>query len=231
MNVVTRISDKAGSLGSIVSAMGCGACFPALASLGAALGLGFLSQFEALFVTVLLPLFAGLALLANALGWFSHRQWHRTVLGMIGPVIVLIAGVLSRMPSYFARRSSSTRACCCASSRLRSIAGVLAAMPASKGLSRRMWATCAARIIIFDGTQPTLTQVPPIVPRSMRVTRAPRSAAFSAAAIAAPPLPMTAMCIASPPPSAFWPPPSQLRALSSRPLRGCWDAESGTRAR
>jgi hypothetical protein len=36
MNVVTRISDKAGSLGSIVSAMGCGACFPALASLGAA---------------------------------------------------------------------------------------------------------------------------------------------------------------------------------------------------
>jgi mercuric ion transport protein len=40
---------------------------------------------------VLPPLFAGLALLANALGWFSHRQWHRTVLGMIGPVIVLIA--------------------------------------------------------------------------------------------------------------------------------------------
>jgi mercuric ion transport protein len=91
MNVMTRIADKAGALGSIVSAMGCGACFPALASLGAALGLGFLAQFEALFVTVLLPLFAGLALLANALGWFSHRQWHRTVLGMIGPVIVLIA--------------------------------------------------------------------------------------------------------------------------------------------
>lgn len=91
MSVMTRVADKAGALGSIVSAMGCGACFPALASLGAALGLGFLSQFEALFVTVLLPLFAGLALLANALGWFSHRQWHRTVLGMIGPVIVLIA--------------------------------------------------------------------------------------------------------------------------------------------
>ena len=91
MNVVTRISDKAGSLGSIVSAMGCGACFPALASLGAALGLGFLSQFEAVFVTVLLPLFAALALLANALGWFSHRQWQRSVLGMIGPAIVLVA--------------------------------------------------------------------------------------------------------------------------------------------
>jgi len=91
MNVMTRVADKAGALGSIVPAMGCGACFPALASLGAALGLGFLSQSEALFVTVLLPLFAGLGLLANALGWFSHRQWHRSVLGMIGPAIVLIA--------------------------------------------------------------------------------------------------------------------------------------------
>jgi mercuric ion transport protein len=91
MNVMTRIADKAGALGSIVSAMGCGACFPALASLGAALGLGFLSQSETLFVAALLPLFAGIALLANALGWFSHRQWHRSVLGMIGPATVLIA--------------------------------------------------------------------------------------------------------------------------------------------
>ena len=86
-----RVADKAGALGSIVSAMGCGACFPALASLGAALGLGFLSQFEAVFITVLLPLFAALALLANALGWFSHRQWHRSALGMIGPTLVLVA--------------------------------------------------------------------------------------------------------------------------------------------
>ena len=91
MSVMTRVADKAGALGSIVSAMGCGACFPALASLGAALGLGFLSQLEAVFVTVLLPLFAALALLANVLGWFSHRQWQRSVLGMIGPAIVLVA--------------------------------------------------------------------------------------------------------------------------------------------
>jgi len=44
-----------------------------------------------MFITVLLPLFAGLALLANALGWLRHRQWHRSVLGMIGPAIVLVA--------------------------------------------------------------------------------------------------------------------------------------------
>ena len=91
MGLLTSVGDKAGGLGSIVSAMGCGACFPALASFGGAIGLGFLSQYEGLFITVLLPLFATLALLANALGWLSHRQWHRSVLGMIGPVIVLAA--------------------------------------------------------------------------------------------------------------------------------------------
>jgi mercuric ion transport protein len=91
MNVISRIADKTGALGSIVSAMGCAACFPAIASLGAAIGLGFLSEYEGLFLNKLLPLFAAIALLANALGWFSHRQWHRTVLGLIGPAIVLAA--------------------------------------------------------------------------------------------------------------------------------------------
>ena len=94
MSLVTRIGDKAGSLGSIVSAMGCGACFPAIASFGAAIGLGFLSQYEGLLITRLLPLFAALALVANALGWLSHRQWQRSVLGMIGPTIVLAATLL-----------------------------------------------------------------------------------------------------------------------------------------
>ncbi|MFC5607608.1 organomercurial transporter MerC [Variovorax soli] len=91
MGLVARIGDKAGALGSVVSAMGCAGCFPAIGSFGGAIGLGFLSQYEGLFITVLLPLFAALALLANALGWLSHRQWHRSVLGMVGPVIVLVA--------------------------------------------------------------------------------------------------------------------------------------------
>ena len=91
---MTRMADKAGALGSIVSAASCPACFPAIASLGAAAGLGFLSEFEGLFLTILLPLFAAVALLANAAGWFSHRQWQRSLLGMIGPAIVLAAMLL-----------------------------------------------------------------------------------------------------------------------------------------
>jgi mercuric ion transport protein len=88
---VTRLGDKAGSLGALVSAMGCAMCFPAIASLGAAVGLGFLSQWEGLFVNTLLPLFAWLALFINALGWLNHRQWHRSLLGMLGPAILLLS--------------------------------------------------------------------------------------------------------------------------------------------
>ena len=89
MNFLSRLGDKTGALGTLVSAMGCAGCFPAIASLGAAVGLGFLGQWEGLFVNTLLPLFAAVALLANFLGWFSHRQYLRTILGMIGPSMVL----------------------------------------------------------------------------------------------------------------------------------------------
>lgn len=102
---LARWADKTGVIGSIVSTMGCAMCFPALASIGAAIGLGFLTQWEALFVHVLIPLFAGIALLANTLGWLSHRQWQRSLLGMMGPLVALIGwysfihGVLPHEPA------------------------------------------------------------------------------------------------------------------------------------
>lgn len=91
IQLLARIGDKSGTLGAIVSTMGCAMCFPALASIGPALGLGFLAQWEGLFVNTLLPLFAWIALGANALGWLSHRQWQRSLTGMVGPVIVLLS--------------------------------------------------------------------------------------------------------------------------------------------
>ena len=91
MSLLTRLADKAGLIGSVVSAAACVNCFPALASLGAAIGLGVLSPYEGLFIRILLPAFAAIALLANALGWLSHRQWSHAVLGMLGPLLVLLA--------------------------------------------------------------------------------------------------------------------------------------------
>ena len=91
---ITRAADKAGVVGAIVAAMGCAACFPALGSLAAALGLGFLSQYEGVFIRYLLPLFAVIALAANVASGMRHRRWSRMTLGMVGPLLVLAAALL-----------------------------------------------------------------------------------------------------------------------------------------
>ncbi|MDW2982450.1 organomercurial transporter MerC [Rhodanobacter sp. KK11] len=100
MSLLTRLADKAGLIGSVVSAAACVNCFPALASLGAVIGLSALSPYEGLFVRILLPAFAAIALLANALGWLSHRQWPRAALGMLGPLLVLVAVFVMRASGH-----------------------------------------------------------------------------------------------------------------------------------
>ena len=84
------ILDKTGVLGTVVSGLSCAMCFPALASIGAAVGLGFLSRWEGLFVHALIPAFLVIAFLANGLGWFAHHQWQRSALGCVGPVVALL---------------------------------------------------------------------------------------------------------------------------------------------
>ncbi len=91
---LTRTADKTGLIGAFIAAMGCAACFPALGSLAAAIGLGFLSQYEGILIRYLLPLFAGIALLANVIGGRRHRQWSRMALGVTGPMLVLAAALL-----------------------------------------------------------------------------------------------------------------------------------------
>ncbi|WP_372609383.1 organomercurial transporter MerC [Halomonas sp.] len=93
MNLLTRITDKAGPMGSVVSGMGCAVCFPALASIGATLGLGFLASWERVFITTLIPLFAVIALVTNILTWRIHRQRYRGLLGVFGPLLVLVGVV------------------------------------------------------------------------------------------------------------------------------------------
>jgi mercuric ion transport protein len=91
---ITRTADKAGVIGAIVASMGCAACFPAIGSLGAAIGLGFLTQYEGVLIHYLLPLFALIGLGANVVAGLRHRNWPRMTLGMIGPLLVLAAALL-----------------------------------------------------------------------------------------------------------------------------------------
>jgi len=87
--IFSRLSEKVGSFGTIISAMGCAYCFPAIASLGASLGLGFLSQFEGLIINTLLPIFAIVALVSNVWSAWFHRRLGRLLLGIAGPLMVL----------------------------------------------------------------------------------------------------------------------------------------------
>ncbi len=91
LSLISKISDKAGMIGTILSAFSCAACFPTIAGIGAALGFGFLSQWEWTIIVTWFPLFASLVIIANILGYFSHKQWHRTAMGLIGPTLVLLS--------------------------------------------------------------------------------------------------------------------------------------------
>lgn len=90
MRWLTSLFDKTGVLGTLTAAMGCASCFPALGSLAASLGLGFLAQYEGVFINTLLPIFAAIALVANVFSYFSHKIWYRTLAGITGPSMVLL---------------------------------------------------------------------------------------------------------------------------------------------
>lgn len=83
------LTEKLGSLGAIVSAMGCASCFPMLGALGSALGMGFLAQFEGIFINTLLPIFATIALIAAMASWWTSKRHLRGLLAISGPSMVL----------------------------------------------------------------------------------------------------------------------------------------------
>jgi len=91
-NQGTRIAGSTGTIGAIIAAMSCTACFPALASLASALGLSFLGQFEGPSIRYILPLFALVGLAANIIGG-RGRGWARMTLGVVGPLLVLAAAL------------------------------------------------------------------------------------------------------------------------------------------
>ncbi|MBN3561105.1 organomercurial transporter MerC [Aliamphritea spongicola] len=86
---LTLFTEKIGVFGAIIAAMGCASCFPALGALGAAVGMGFLAQFEGLFINTLLPFFAWLALIAALIAGVKHRRWWRLLLSVAGPLMIL----------------------------------------------------------------------------------------------------------------------------------------------
>jgi mercuric ion transport protein len=82
-------SSYTGAIGSLISTMGCAACFPAAGAIGASIGLGFLAAFEGTFINILLPVFALLSLFGQIMGYLYHKKIHRLLPGIAGPLMVL----------------------------------------------------------------------------------------------------------------------------------------------
>jgi len=82
--------EKTGVVSTIFASMSCGFCFPFLASLGASMGIGFLSEFEAFFITTLIPILAWFIIAMQIYAWYKHRKNIYLFFGLIGPVTILI---------------------------------------------------------------------------------------------------------------------------------------------
>ena len=93
--------------------------------------------------------------------------------------------------AYFFCRNPATSSAVPATSADQSTGGAQGSTPGNRPEAAAPCTASAARIIALDGTQPTFTQVPPIVPWPTSATRKPASAAVIEAENPAEPAPTT----------------------------------------
>src|SRR5882724_353662 len=82
MKPVLSFLDRIGSLGALLAAVACPACFPLFAAVGAALGFGALARFEG-FIFYLLQAFAVISLIGLAVAYRQHRRLAPLLLGAV----------------------------------------------------------------------------------------------------------------------------------------------------
>ena len=85
-----NLIDKIGSLCSLAAAAACPVCFPMLAVVGSALGLGVLHPFEGK-VFLVFQLLVIVALLGSVTAYFNHRKILPLLIGVISPCLVFFA--------------------------------------------------------------------------------------------------------------------------------------------
>lgn len=83
----TSIIEKIGSVGALIAAAACPACFPMLAIVGSTLGLGVLQPFEGpvFFVFRILVL---VALAGNIISFARHRRLLPLIIGVVSPLMI-----------------------------------------------------------------------------------------------------------------------------------------------
>jgi mercuric ion transport protein len=87
---ISNFFEKTGVVSTIIASMSCGFCFPFLASLGASLGIGFLSEFEAFFIVTAIPVLAWFIVAMQIYAWTKHKKLIYLFFGLLGPITILI---------------------------------------------------------------------------------------------------------------------------------------------
>lgn len=82
--------DRTGTVGAIIAAMACPVCFPKLALVGAALGLGVFAPFER-YVSIAIQLLVIVALIGHVWAFRRHRNLYLLALALAGTAAVLSA--------------------------------------------------------------------------------------------------------------------------------------------
>ncbi len=81
---------KIGTVGSLIAAGACPACFPMLAIVGSAVGLGVLHPFEGK-VFLVFQLLVGVSLIGSFISYFNHRKILPLLIGAISPGLIFFA--------------------------------------------------------------------------------------------------------------------------------------------
>lgn len=82
--------EKFGTVGAAVAALACPVCFPKLALIGAALGLGIFAPYERYIALAVQALFV-IALLGQGLAYRSHRNKWLLALAFVTTALMFIA--------------------------------------------------------------------------------------------------------------------------------------------
>lgn len=81
------VVEKFGTVGALLAAVACPACFPILAVVGTALGLGIFHPFEG-WVFVAFQVLVFIALVGNIFSFFCHRRVFPLILGVASPALI-----------------------------------------------------------------------------------------------------------------------------------------------
>ncbi len=84
------IIEKLASIGAVIAAAACPACFPVLAVVGSVLGLGVLHRFEGS-VFLVFQILVLLALAGNVASFLGHRRILPLIVGVVSPLIIFFA--------------------------------------------------------------------------------------------------------------------------------------------